>query len=216
MANLFARIKDSISADMHDLLDQKEEKNPMSLLNRYLREGEREAEKVRRLVERQHCLKDEFTREYQEALEKATKRKYQSEIAQKAGEESLYEFAIKEKEAFLIRSERLKGARDEAVGELEKLEQQYESMKYKLKEMHLKRMEMMGRENIARANYTINSVMDQSNEKACSRFNDIEMYLNNLEQKVNSAYFKETFDSKISQLERKLAKGEKGETLSSK
>lgn len=216
MANLFARIKDSISADMHDLLDQKEEKNPMSLLNRYLREGEREAEKVRRLVERQHCLKDEFTREYQEALEKATKRKYQSEIAQKAGEESLYEFAIKEKEAFLIRSERLKGARDEAVGELEKLEQQYESMKYKLKEMHLKRMEMMGRENIARANYTINSVMDQSNEKACSRFNDIEMYLNNLEQKVNSAYFKETFDSKISQLERKLSKGEKGETLSSK
>lgn len=216
MANLFARIKDSISADMHDLLDQKEEKNPMSLLNRYLREGEREAEKVRRLVERQHCLKDEFTREYQEALEKATKRKYQSEIAQKAGEESLYEFAIKEKEAFLIRSERLKGARDEAVGELEKLEQQYESMKYKLKEMHLKRMEMMGRENIARANYTINNVMDQSNEKACSRFNDIEMYLNNLEQKVNSAYFKETFDSKISQLERKLAKGEKGETLSSK
>lgn len=51
--NLFERIKNSISADVHELLDQKEEKNPLSLLNQYLRQCELEVNKARKLVERQ-------------------------------------------------------------------------------------------------------------------------------------------------------------------
>ena len=88
MANLFSRIKNTVLADLHDALDQKEQKNPIALLNQYLRECEQETEKVRKLLERQYRLKDEFTREYSQALELAEKRKKQAEIASNAGEQN--------------------------------------------------------------------------------------------------------------------------------
>ena len=75
MANLFTRIKNTILADLHNVLDEKEQKNPIALLNQYLRECEQETEKVRKLLERQYKLKDEFTREYQNAVSLAAKRK---------------------------------------------------------------------------------------------------------------------------------------------
>ena len=68
MANLFSRIKNTVLADLHDALDHKEQKNPIALLNQYLRECEQETEKVRKLLERQYQLKDEFTREYRQAV----------------------------------------------------------------------------------------------------------------------------------------------------
>ena len=81
MTNLFTRFKNTILADLHGALDQKEQKNPIALLNQYLRECEQETEKVRKLVERQYRLKDEFTREYNQASELAAKRKSQADIA---------------------------------------------------------------------------------------------------------------------------------------
>ena len=59
-------MKQAISADVHDLLDKKE-KNPIAMLNQYLRQCEVETEKVRKLMERQSLLKAEFTREYDHA-----------------------------------------------------------------------------------------------------------------------------------------------------
>ena len=68
MNQLFSRMKQAISADFHDLLDKKEKKNPIAMLNQYLRQCELETEKVRKLVERQSLLKAEFTREYNDSL----------------------------------------------------------------------------------------------------------------------------------------------------
>ena len=93
MTNLFTRIKNTITADLHEALDQKEKKNPIALLNEYLRQCEQETEKVRKLLERQYTLKEEFTKEHVQAVELAEKRKRQSEIASQAGEMELYQFA---------------------------------------------------------------------------------------------------------------------------
>ena len=54
MDNIFTRIKNSISADMHQLLDRKEEKNPIAALNNYLRQSEQEKEKVKTLQQRHY------------------------------------------------------------------------------------------------------------------------------------------------------------------
>ncbi|WP_456275232.1 PspA/IM30 family protein [Bacillus sp. AK128] len=202
MANIFKRIKETVSADLHELIDEKEEKNPIAKLNQYLRQSEHETEKVRKLVDRQHRLKEEFTKEYNQALEMTTKRKHQAEIAQKAGEEDLYNFAIKEYEEYQARSVRMKEMLKEASAQLTILEQKYEEMKHRLKDMQLRRMELMGRENMARAHYQINHVMDQTADQPYSRFNEIDQYIKNLEQKVNNAYYRSSFDSKIAQLER--------------
>lgn len=208
MANLFSRIKDTISADIHGMLDEKEEQNPMAKLNQYLRESEEETEKVRKLVERQYRLREEFTREYHQAKEMADKRKKQSDVAQKAGEESMYQFAIQEYEEYQARADRMDQMREQASEQLESLEQKYEEMKHRLKDMRLKRMELMGRENIARAHNRINHVMDQSAENPYSKFSELDQYMQNIEHKVNSAYYRNTFDSKIDQLEKRMKEQE--------
>lgn len=204
MTNIFTRIKDSITADLHHLLDQKEQKNPLASLNQYLRQSEQEKEKVRKLVERQYRLKDEFTREYYKAQDLADKRRKQAAIAEKAEETQMYEFAIKEHQEYQARADRMKQAREEAIEQLELLEQKYEEMKHKLKDMHLKRMELMGRENVAHANHQINRVLEDVSDKPFSKFAEMERYIEGLEYKVNSAFYRSTFDSKIAKLEKEM------------
>lgn len=208
MSNLFTRLKDSITADLHEALDQKEQKNPIAMLNQYLRESEKETEKVRKLVERQYRLKDEFSREFQKAQDMADKRRRQAEVAEKAGETTMYEFAVKEQQEYEARADRLQASRRDSIEQLETLERKYEEMKHKLKDMHLKRMELMGRENIARAHHRMNRVIEDTADKPYSRFSEIDRYIEDLEYKVNSAYYHNTFDSKMAQLEKEMEKRE--------
>jgi lia operon protein LiaH len=206
MTNLFTRIKDIITADLHESLDKKEKQNPIALLNQYLRQCEQETEKVRKLLERQYMLKDEFTREVQVAEELAEKRKYQAEVASKAEETELYQFASAEHQQYTERAERLKGSLDQVNGQLGELERKYEEMKHKVKDMHIRRMELMGRENVTRANHRMNQVLDSNtySDKAVSRFQEIENYLDRLEHQVNSSFYRSTIDAKVAQLEKEM------------
>nr|WP_309100404.1 PspA/IM30 family protein [Fredinandcohnia onubensis] len=206
MANLLTRIKDTILADFHGVLDEKEKKNPIALLNQYLRQCEAEVEKVRKLVERQHSLKDQFAREHREAADLAEKRKYQAGVAQRAGETELYEFAVQEQVSYEERAAKLQEALKNTATELIGLEKKYEEMKHKLKDMHIKRMELMGRENIARANHRMNQVLDTNayTNNASRTFEDMESYLDRLEHQVNSSYHRNTIDARIAQLEKEV------------
>jgi lia operon protein LiaH len=202
MTNLFTRIKETITADLHEALDHKEKQNPITLLNQYLRQCEQETEKVRTLVERQYKLKTEFSREHQQAIELAGKRKYQAEIASKAGEMELSQFATAEYEQYSSRAQRIGVSLEEINTQLGELERKYEEMKHKLKDMHIRRMEIMGRENVTRANHRMNQVLDSNTDKASSRFQEIENYLDGLEHQVNSSYYRNTIDARIAQLEK--------------
>src|SRR5699024_1683036 len=172
MTNLWTRIKDSVSADLHNMLDQKEQKNPLASLNQCLRQSEQEKEKVRKQIERQYRLRDEFTREYHKAQDMADKRLKQAGIAEKAGEEEMRAFARNEHEEYQMRADRMKASREEAVQQLETLEQKFEEMKHKIKDMHLRRMKLMGRENVANANHQIRQVIEEQSEKLVYRFSE--------------------------------------------
>jgi lia operon protein LiaH len=203
--SLFSRLKNVIAADLHELLDEKEKKNPVAMLNQYLRQCEQETEKVRKLVERQHSLKEEFMREYHHAKQLAEKRKKQAEIASKAGETELFEFVVQEQRQYEERALQLKDSYEKASQHLMELEKKYEEMKHKLKDMHIRRMELMGRENIAHAHYRINQVLDSNySGTAYSTFKEIESYLERLEHQANSAYYRNTIDAHIAQLEKQL------------
>lgn len=206
MSNLLTRIKDTIMADLHEVLDQKEKKNPIALLNQYLRECEVETEKVRKLLERQGELKEQFAAEHQQAKEMAEKRKRQLEVAASAGEVELQAFIAQELQQYQDRSGRLQEAISNAAEQQLELERKYEEMKHKLKDMHIRRLELMGRENVTRANYRMDQVLDQqsSSDKAFTRFGEMEAYLDNLEHKVNSDYNRNTIDGRIAQLEKEL------------
>jgi lia operon protein LiaH len=85
------------------------------------------------------------------------------------------------------------------------LERKYEEMKHKLKDMHIRRMQLMGRENTARAHYRMDKVLQSGwNDTTYSRFNEMEQYLERLEQNVKVNYYASTIDARIAQLEKKL------------
>lgn len=206
MGNLFRRIKNAIEADLNDVLDEKEKQNPIAMLNHYLRQCEHETEKVRILIERQYSLKEQFAKEYQTALELAEKRKHQAEIAANAGESELQEFAAAEHQQYAERASRIKQALEQTKEQLEELERKYQDMKHKLKDMTLRRMELMGRENVSRANHRMNQVLetDAYSNKGFSRFQEIENYLERVEQQVNRSYMRSTIDDRIAQLEKEM------------
>ncbi|MDQ0218613.1 PspA/IM30 family protein [Peribacillus cavernae] len=210
MSNLFTRLKNTITADFHEMLDQKEQKNPIALLNQYLRQCEQETEKVRKLVERQFLLKEEFTREYRHARDLAEKRRHQAEIAAQADESELQEFAVQESVQYEERSLKVKEALQKAVKQLDELERKYEEMKHKLKDMNLKRLELMGRENMARAHHRMNQVLESTtySNQPMARFEEMESYLDQLEHLVTSSYHRNTIDARIAQLEKEVKNNE--------
>jgi lia operon protein LiaH len=206
MTNFFTRIKDIIAADLNQVLDQKEKQNPISMLNHYLRQCEQETEKVKMLIERQHMLKEQFSKEAQEAFEFAAKRKHQAEIALNAGETALHEFAEAEHRQYSERAEHLSKALEQTQSQLEELERKYTEMNHKLKDMNIRRMELMGRENVTRAQYRMNQVLENNTatSQSFSRFKDIESYLDRLEDQVNRSYYRSTIDSRIAELEKEM------------
>src|SRR5690625_625898 len=110
MTNIFTRVKESVSADLSMMMDKWEHNNPMSDINQYLRQSEQEKEKVRKLVDRQYKLKDEFMREHHKAQDVAEMRLKQAKIAEKAGEEQMHEFALKEHQEYQMRADRMKNS----------------------------------------------------------------------------------------------------------
>ena len=64
--SLFGRVRDAILADFHNVLDEKE-KNPIAMLNQYLRDSEREITKIEKLIQRHKTLKSNFARELEQA-----------------------------------------------------------------------------------------------------------------------------------------------------
>src|SRR5690625_998442 len=197
MTNVFTRIKDTIVADIHNVLDEKEQKNPVATLNQYLRQAEKEKERVKQTLERHYRLKDEFTKEFAEANDLAKKRLEQANIAERANEQALYEFAMKEYEEFNERARRMETSREQIIEQIDQIERKYAEMEHKLKDMYLKRMELMGRENVAKAHYQINKIIDQDVDKPYSRFHELERYIERIEERVNRAYYESTFDEKI-------------------
>lgn len=203
--NLFERIKNTISADLHDVLDKKEMKNPISVLNQYLRDCEKETKKVQSYIERHYQLKNEFFREWKQAEYMAQKRREQCQLAEKAGQTELYQLGLHELQQYEERAARLKSSYDQTVEQLSQLEQKYREMKLKLKDMQMKRMELMGRENIARVSQTMDRALDNVGlDSAFSRFDEVEMYIDHLETRVNGGYERNMLDAQFAQLEKNI------------
>ncbi|WP_226036210.1 PspA/IM30 family protein [Aquibacillus saliphilus] len=206
MANLFNRIKDTITADFNEMLDQKEQKNPISHLNQYVRECEQEVRRMKQLVEKQYVIKQEFTTELNKAESMATKRKRQAELALEADEQELHQHALEEQAQYENRLTKLKDILAENVKELEQLEMKYVQMKQKLKDLYVKRMELTGRENIARANKGMNKVLHSDlAAKSASKFSEMESYIERLENQVKSDYRLHTLDARLAELDKNVS-----------
>ncbi|MCJ7841476.1 PspA/IM30 family protein [Lederbergia sp. NSJ-179] len=207
MNDLFERMKQAIKEDFYEITDKEKKSSPVSLLNKYLRECEGEVKKAEKLIERQKLLKNEFHNEWQQSEKMAEKRKQQGAIALEAGAEDLSEIALREQAQFEERAERLKQAYDHSVKQLEELEHKYKEMQLKLKDMHMKRLELMGQENMVMMKNKMNKVLKESEFGfAAENFESIERSFESEEKKANDEYEISIFDARIQQLAKEMNK----------
>ncbi|AOV08987.1 PspA/IM30 family protein [Sporosarcina ureilytica] len=202
MNSLWNRFKYSVQADLHTMLDKKESKNPIAMLNQYIREAEKQTESVGKLLERQGKLKGELDKELKEAQAMTDKRRHQLELAKKTGEEDLVEFAEAEITAYETRANQLMESIRETAYELMSLERKFEEMKHKVKDMKVRQLQLMGKENVLRANHRMDQVIspEQSDGKMSS-LNEMQQYIENLGVKIDRDYEVSSMERRLESLE---------------
>ncbi|MBB4822878.1 phage shock protein A [Sporosarcina luteola] len=207
MNSLWNRFKYTVQADLHTLLDKKENKNPIALLNQYILEAEKQTESVGKLLERQAKLKGELEKELNEAEKMAEKRRSQLELAKDTGEEDLVAFAEQEVGSYETRAAELSGSVTEAAYELMSLERKFEEMKHRVKDMKVRQLQLMGKENVTRAHRRMDQIISPEN-KDMSNMEQMKAYIDNLGGKIQTDYETSSMERRLELLEKNAPKRE--------
>lgn len=207
MNSLWNRLKYTIQADLHTVLDNKENKNPIAMLNQYIREAEKQTSSVGKLLERQIKLKEELQKELAEADAMADKRRKQLEIAKNAGEEDLSAFAQDEVDAYERRSMEITKSITETTNELIVLERKFEEMKHKVKDMKVRQLQLMGKENVTRAHRRMDKfISPERGDKPMAGTEEMKTYIENLGGETTKEYESSTMELRLEALEKNAAK----------
>ncbi|MBM7540876.1 PspA/IM30 family protein [Amphibacillus cookii] len=204
MTNIFTRIKDTVVADFHHLLDQKEEKHPMTHLNQYIRKCEDEVKKLKQLIEKQYMIKQQYQKELNQAKLMLDKRSKQVVLAEQTDEHELLEEARIEMNQYQARVDQLTEMNDSATTQIEEIETKYGEMQQQLKNLYVKRLELKGRENLARVHKGINQVLQADYiDRSSNKFAEAEDYIERMEQQVKTNHRLHTLDARFAELEKK-------------
>ncbi|GKV56177.1 phage shock protein A [Sporosarcina sp. NCCP-2222] len=207
MNSLWNRFKYTVQADLHTLLDKKENKNPIAMLNQYIREAEKQTDSVGKLLDRQAKLKEELEKELAAAEAMAEKRRGQLELANATGEEDLVAFAEQEVGSYEKRAAELSGSVTEAAYELMSLERKFEEMKHKVKDMKVRQLQLMGKENVTRAHRRMDQIISPEN-KDMSNMDEMKAYIDNLGGKIQKDYESSSMERRLELLEKNAPKRE--------
>lgn len=199
MRNLFTKFKYSIQADLHDLFDKKVDKNPIKMLNHYIREAEKQTEETGKLLARQAQLKKELELQLSQTIEMLEKREKQLQLALSTEEAELIAFAQEEVTAYTTRKQSLLASIDAANTEYFALERKFETMKHKIKDMKVRQLQLMGKENVVRANHQMDKVLTSDN---ASNFDELSTYIDELSQNIERKYEVTSFEARLAQLEK--------------
>jgi len=198
--NLFQRFRYTVEADLHQLFDKKEQKNPIAMLNQYIREAEKQTEETGKLLERQGQLKEKLEQEYQQNADLLAKRESQLTLAQTSGEQDLIDFATDEVTAYTARNHTLQASIEASTREYFELERKFETMKHKIKDMKVRQLQLMGKENVTRAHHQMDGMIAKNNK---TNFEDLEAYIDKLAYQIDKDHEVTTFEARLAQLEKK-------------
>ncbi|WP_446935624.1 PspA/IM30 family protein [Lysinibacillus fusiformis] len=200
--NLFQRFRYTVEADLHQLFDKKEQKNPIAMLNQYIREAEKQTEETGKLLERQGQLKEKLEQEYQQNADLLAKRESQLTLAQTSGEQDLIDFATDEVTAYTARNHTLQASIEASTREYFELERKFETMKHKIKDMKVRQLQLMGKENVTRAHHQMDGMIAKNNK---ANFEDLEAYIDKLAYQIDKDHEVTTFEARLAQLEKKAS-----------
>ena len=199
MKNLLTKFKYTIQADLHDLFDKKVEKNPIKMLNQYIREAEKQTEETGKLLQRQGQLKKELELQLTQTVEMLEKREAQLTLAQATNETELIAFAQDEVTAYTARKQALLTSIDAANTEYFSLERKFETMKHKIKDMKVRQLQLMSKENVVRANHQMDKIISADNAE---NFDELSNYIDELSHNIERKYEVTTFEARLAQLEK--------------
>lgn len=203
MTSLWERFKFAIATDLDAVVSKKEEKNPISVLNRYIAEAEKQTNDTGKWVERQGQLNVKLEKELNEARAMLDKRQTQLALAQASGESDLSLFAEMEVATYTNRINELERSISENLAELTSLEQRYEEMKHKVKDMKVKQLQLMGKENATRAHHQMDKVLNpELVAERLGSFDDMASYIKNLGAKVEEDHERSTMERRLELLEK--------------
>ncbi|MGE7093008.1 PspA/IM30 family protein [Lysinibacillus sp. NPDC048646] len=197
--NLFQRFRYTIEADLHQVFDKKEQKNPIAMLNQYIREAEKQTEQTGKLLERQGQLKEKLEVEFKENAELLAKREAQLQLAITSSEQDLIEFATDEVAAYTARKNTLQSSIESSTREYFELERKFETMKHKIKDMKVRQLQLMGKENVTRAHHQMDGMLAKNNK---TNFEDLESYIDKLAFQIDKDHEVTTFEARLAALEK--------------
>lgn len=200
--NLFQRFKYTIEADLHHVFDKKEQKNPIAMLNQYIREAEKQTEQTGKLLERQGQLKEKLEQEFKQNAELLAKREAQLKLATTSGEQDLIDFATDEVAAYIARNNTLQASIEASTREYFELERKFETMKHKIKDMKVRQLQLMGKENVTRAHHQMDGMIAKNNK---TNFEDLESYIDKLAYQIDKDHEVTSFETRLAQLEKNAA-----------
>lgn len=201
MVGLLKRFRYTLEADLHQLFDKKESKNPLAMLNQYIREAEKQTEQTGKLLARQAQLKEQLQSELKETTVMLEKRTKQLQLAEQANEVDLVGFASLEVETYKTRQATLFNSIEQCNKEFVELEQKFETMKHKIKDMKVRQLQLMGKENVTRAHHKMDEVLKSKDE---SEFDDLSAYIENLADKIEQDYERTQLEARLAGLEKAI------------
>ncbi|WP_017382163.1 PspA/IM30 family protein [Paenisporosarcina sp. TG-14] len=207
MTTLWKRFKYTINADLHNAFDKKEQENPIAMLNQYVREAEKQTEQTGKWIERQSQLKGQLEKELLEAQEMLAKRTTQMDLARQTSEGELIDFAQAEVAAYANRKDVLQASILRTTEELFGLEQKYEEMKHKVKDMKVRQLQLMGKENVTRAHHQMDKMLQPESSKNADKrlvaFDEMEQYIERLGQRIEKQHDVSSMERRLEMLEKK-------------
>lgn len=147
--SLFKRIKNIVTADLHEVLDKVE--NPMAQLHQYLREMDKQMEKAQKALAGQFYLEKKYEILISEAEATAVKRARQAELAVAKGEDEIAKLALQEKIAEEEKIQMLRAQADITKNNTAKLVEQIEKLKAEYRDLQHKKLGLESRIHAAQS-----------------------------------------------------------------
>jgi len=185
MANLFTRIVKAVKTEINQTFEENDI-NPSELFNDFLKTCEIEIAKIEALIKRQDQIATRFHKERDDAFALGKKRRRQAEVAAKAGEGELEKRALNDAEYYEELGKSLEAKCQKAQEDLDKLRENLNETKKKIKEVNIHQLEQISKDNFALISKRLKDAYDKYTQPIAdkAKADDLDDIIEDLEQKA--------------------------------
>ncbi|WP_047153811.1 PspA/IM30 family protein [Aneurinibacillus tyrosinisolvens] len=190
---IFKRVRDITVATVHEVLDQVEE--PISMLNQYMREIEKEISQAEVMLARQVAMEKKWKAQVEETEQRIEKRLRQAEFAIEKGDEAVARQAIADKQVCEGKVMEYRTQYEALISQNNVLRGQMQELKDKYYEMKNKKAALLARANAAKATKQMNrAIYSIDTESAVKGFARMEERIMMMEASADpSRYLREAY-----------------------